>query len=85
MPSITPRRAEQDVGSLTEAGFVRRGWPFLDHEARWHAVQAGRRMRPRDALRATLLALLEGNVVRVVDCLAIADHGHRARQRGVRR
>jgi hypothetical protein len=78
--NITPRRAEQDVGILTEAGFVRRGWPFLDHEARWHAVQAGLRLRAHDPLRHTLLDLLEGPVVRVSDGLVFADRGHRARE-----
>jgi hypothetical protein len=51
----------------------------LDHAARWRAVRA--RLNPHDALRRTLLELIEGPVVRITDAVVFADRGHRARER----
>jgi hypothetical protein len=71
-------------GAQDERAFVRGLWPLLDHEARWHAVLAGKRLRARDPLRPVLLELLKGPTVRAVDGIVFTDRGHRARRRGAR-
>jgi hypothetical protein len=73
--SIDPPRGQ----AAGEAEFVRRAWPLMDHAARWRAVRA--RLNPHDALRRTLLELIEGPVVRITDAVVFADRGHRARER----